>query len=155
VTVAFEVIGLPAPQGSKRHVGNGVMVESSKKLKPWRDAVTAAAREAQEQFGTIDGPVEVVMVFRFPPVKSEPYRRRHATKPDADKLARGVLDALTHARLIGDDSHVWALHASKRYALDGQAIGASVEVWSHGEAEAWDRRHLKEAAKAAAKRRAA
>ena len=26
--VEFEVVGLPAAQGSKRHVGNGVMVES-------------------------------------------------------------------------------------------------------------------------------
>ena len=34
--VSFNVIGIPGAQGSKRHVGNGVMVESSKKVKPWR-----------------------------------------------------------------------------------------------------------------------
>lgn len=33
--IGFHVIGLPAPQGSKKHVGHGVMVESSKKVKPW------------------------------------------------------------------------------------------------------------------------
>lgn len=27
--VGFHVVGLPAPQGSKRSLGNGVMVESS------------------------------------------------------------------------------------------------------------------------------
>ena len=34
--------GVPAPQGSKRHVGGGRLVESSKKVKPWRRAVNAA-----------------------------------------------------------------------------------------------------------------
>jgi hypothetical protein len=27
------IVGDPAPQGSKRHVGNGVMIEASKKVK--------------------------------------------------------------------------------------------------------------------------
>ena len=39
--------GQPAPQGSKRHVGKGVMVESSKKLRPWRQDVKAAAEAAR------------------------------------------------------------------------------------------------------------
>ena len=30
------VPGIPAPQGSKRHVGHGVMVESSARVKSWR-----------------------------------------------------------------------------------------------------------------------
>ena len=30
--IEIKVIGLPAPQGSKRHVGHGVMIESSKKV---------------------------------------------------------------------------------------------------------------------------
>ena len=28
-----------APQGSKKHVGNGIMVETSKRLKAWRNQV--------------------------------------------------------------------------------------------------------------------
>ena len=36
MTRRFAVLGLPAPQGSKRHVGEGRMVESSKRVKPWR-----------------------------------------------------------------------------------------------------------------------
>ena len=36
--ITLTVRGLPAPQGSKRHIGRGVMVESSKRVKPWRDA---------------------------------------------------------------------------------------------------------------------
>ena len=33
--LSFVVLGSPVGQGSKRHVGNGVMMESPK-LKPWR-----------------------------------------------------------------------------------------------------------------------
>ena len=45
MTTAVSIVayGSPAPQGSKRHVGRGVMVESSKAVKPWREAVKAAA----------------------------------------------------------------------------------------------------------------
>jgi len=35
----FEVPGIPAPQGSKRHVGGGRMVESSRSLPEWRASV--------------------------------------------------------------------------------------------------------------------
>lgn len=43
--VEFTVLGVPAPQGSKRHVGRGVLVESSKALGPWRVARREAARQ--------------------------------------------------------------------------------------------------------------
>lgn len=37
-----EVYGMPGAQGSKRHVGGGRLVESSKRVAPWRDDVRAA-----------------------------------------------------------------------------------------------------------------
>jgi crossover junction endodeoxyribonuclease RusA len=33
-TIVFTVPGKPAPQGSKRHVGRGIMVESSNHVAP-------------------------------------------------------------------------------------------------------------------------
>src|SRR3546814_14230461 len=42
VTVTLTVHGSPAPQCSKRHVGRGRMIESSQKVKPWRQDVQAA-----------------------------------------------------------------------------------------------------------------
>ena len=33
-----------APQGSKKHVGNGIMVETSKRLKSWRKQVEMRAK---------------------------------------------------------------------------------------------------------------
>ena len=33
-----------APQGSKKHVGNGIMIETSKRLKSWRKQVEMRAK---------------------------------------------------------------------------------------------------------------
>jgi len=43
-SVTFRVEGMaPAPQGSKTHVGKGVMIESCRNVKPWRELVAQAA----------------------------------------------------------------------------------------------------------------
>ena len=47
--IELYAVGDPAPQGSKSHVGNGVMIESSKRVKPWRRQVAAAARDGNVQ----------------------------------------------------------------------------------------------------------
>jgi Holliday junction resolvase RusA-like endonuclease len=100
---SFSVLGQPAPQGSKRHVGHGIMVESSKKLLPWREAVKAAAPAGP----MLDGPIAVRLVFTLPRPKSArksemvPYRT-----PDLSKLARSTEDAITDAGLWADDARV-------------------------------------------------
>ena len=43
--IFIPVLGLPAAQGSKKHVGRGILVESSKKVAPWRQDVRYAAVE--------------------------------------------------------------------------------------------------------------
>src|SRR5690348_16047198 len=93
------VIGTPGPQGSKRHVGHGRMIESSKKVKPWRQDVKAAALAVRGDRPPIDGPVIVRMVFTLPKPASAPKRRRTwpDKKPDLSKLARSTEDALTDA----------------------------------------------------------
>lgn len=58
--------GNPAPQGSKRHVGNGVMVESSKKVRPWRQDVKLAALHARAGAPPIDDPICLRVVFTLP-----------------------------------------------------------------------------------------
>jgi len=100
--------GTPAPQGSKRHVGGGVMVESSKKLRPWREDVKQAGLAAREAGAPcLDGPVAVRMVFTLPRPKSAPKRRRHPDRtPDLSKLCRAVEDAITDAGLWADDARV-------------------------------------------------
>ena len=102
------VYGRPAPQGSKRHVGKGVMVESSKHVKPWREAVKAAALERYPEPDPWDCAVEVDMVFTLPKPVSAPKRRRTwpCKVPDLSKLARATEDALTEAGIWRDDARV-------------------------------------------------
>lgn len=110
--VTVIAFGSPAPQGSKRHVGGGVMVESSKAVKPWREAVKAAALDAMGgewvPDAPLDGPLVVRMVFTLRKPASAPKKRRTwpDRTPDLSKLARATEDALTDAGVWADDARV-------------------------------------------------
>ncbi len=131
-SVSFFVPGVPAPQGSKRHVGKGRMVESSKAVGPWRSTVALAARAAHNG-APIDGPVRVSCAFVFPRPKhhlrangevreSAPWR--HSSRPDIDKLARAVLDGITGI-VLRDDGQVSSLLVQKWY---GNEPGVEIYV---------------------------
>ena len=133
----FFVAGVPAPQGSKRHVGRGVLIESSKQLKPWREDIRQSALGALgRDYAFPDGPVGVSLLFWLPRPKSHPKTRRTlpTTRPDIDKLARAVLDALTSAGIYGDDSQVTWLVLEKRYvhppalASDDEPAAPGVDI---------------------------
>lgn len=126
------VSGRPAPQGSKRHVGNGRMVESSQAVGPWRDAVRMTAAAALVGSGWVAGsrPLTLEVVFTMPRPRAH-YRGgrhadevradapRHPTKrPDLDKLLRSTLDALTDAGAVDDDANVVRILALKTYPLN-------------------------------------
>lgn len=131
------VPGIPAPQGSKRHVGGGRMIESSKHVGPWRERVALAAYSACPQ--PILGALRVSLLFTLPRPKSHYRTGRNAHllreaapdyptgKPDVDKLARAILDALTGI-WWDDDSRVVSLDAVKVYGPDPSvsifAVGA-------------------------------
>src|SRR5690606_30582546 len=57
--ITFFVAGTPAPQGSKRYLGNrggkGITVESSERVAPWRADIRAEAQRVISQ--PLDGPV--------------------------------------------------------------------------------------------------
>lgn len=141
--ITIRVHGTPAPQGSKRHIGNGVMIESSKKVKPWREAVKHAALDvlASEAFSpTIaTGPVKLRLAFFLPRPRGHYRTGKNAallrdsapftpvTKPDLDKIIRSTLDALTDAGIYRDDSQVAAIVADKRYA-DDETPGVLINV---------------------------
>lgn len=138
-SISIEVVGLPAAQGSKRHVGNGIMVESSKAVKPWRQDVVAAARQVIDAAGheTFRGPVTVSAQFWFPRPKHHFGTGKNASvlkasapdvvakKPDLDKVLRSTFDALVTAGVIGDDSLVVEVMATKRF---GHIPGAQLIV---------------------------
>ncbi len=85
----------PAGQGSKRHVGNGRMVEQSDYVKPFRDAITKAAKEiAGPNWIPLDGPLTASYVFTIKRPQ-RPSFPEPAGPPDIDKLERAANDALS------------------------------------------------------------
>lgn len=138
--VDFFVPGVPAPQGSKRAVTRGrevVLIEMSKRVKPWRQAVaTVASLHPPLPAGS---PLHLVVTFRMPRPKAHYGTGRNAAvlkasapslvarTPDLDKLLRSTCDGLTESGLIGDDSLIVAVTALKRYA-DGARTGAHITV---------------------------
>ncbi len=121
----------PAPQGSKKSVGRGRMIESSKYLKPWREKVIEAAERvlAEQCEGIVfDGSLSVNLRFRMHRGKSV-RRPLPCVAPDLDKLVRGVLDGLTQGGLIADDARVTSLTADKSYATPESGQGVSVTVY--------------------------
>jgi len=106
--LVIEAYGRPAPQGSKRHVGRGVMVESSRHVKPWREDVRSSALDALPDGWTpLDGPIRVSMVFSMPRPKTLPKGRTEPDRmPDLSKLCRSTEDALTSAGVWADDARV-------------------------------------------------
>lgn len=124
------VIGEPAPQGSKRHVGNGILVESSEKVKPWRDAVSSTFASTSGR-RPLEGPLEVkVRWYLRAPVSLSKKKRAMGPyrKPDADKLLRATFDGLSDSGVWKDDAQVVRCVMEKVYAEDGQATGARILV---------------------------
>jgi crossover junction endodeoxyribonuclease RusA len=132
------VPGRPAPQGSKRNLGNRRMVESSAGVAPWRADVRAevlAAMGARGHRGFRRGtPVWVRLEFVLPRPVSTPKRRTPPAvkRPDLDKLTRAVLDALTSAGLFADDSQVVELRPLKRLAELDETAGCRITVAVYG-----------------------
>ena len=121
------VLGNPAPQGSKKHVGDGVMIESSKAVKPWREAVVWQCKGK----AMIHGPVEVDIVFTLAkPLKVPKERNGYPScPPDIDKLLRSTFDGLKTAGIFEDDSRVVKVTAEKRYHPPGSIwTGATIMI---------------------------
>lgn len=121
--ISFTVTGIPAPQGSKRHIGNGVLIESSKRVKPWRADIREAAISSMIGRTPLSGPLDVNLTFRLlrpkghfgakglrPSAPTFP-----AVRPDLDKLTRAALDAIKGV-VYADDSQVVRIDVAKVYA---------------------------------------
>jgi crossover junction endodeoxyribonuclease RusA len=129
--VRITVAGIPAPQGSKRHVGGGRMVEQSRAVGPWREAIRAETQRAMSNdWNTIKTwPVTIQIVFRLPRPKSAPASVIWpAKRPDVDKLARAVLDGLVAGGAIADDCLVVYLSAKKTFASETRGPGCDVTI---------------------------
>ena len=135
VSIEFFVPGKPAPQGSKKHVGRGILVESSKELGPWRERVALAASNEVfvRDMEVIQRPSEVGVMLNFvlPRPASAPKTKKAlaSKRPDVDKLARACLDALTGI-IFEDDSQVVSLRAFKCIAAPGEQPGVKIVIYN-------------------------
>jgi Holliday junction resolvase RusA-like endonuclease len=148
----------PAPQGSKKYAGHrtnkstgkaaAVLVEQSKRVKPWRAAVTDAAREALASTGAHEflewdalsracatcgtsqaehylcqGAVSVEVTFTVQKAKAAGRRFCWPTtrfSGDIDKLQRATFDAISDAGGIWvDDSRIVEVTARKVHPEEG------------------------------------
>lgn len=146
------VPGRAYPQGSKQgraiyrgrgptreFTGKIAQVESSPGLKLWREDIRVAALAAYDA-QPVDGPIVADLVFLMERPKGHYRTGRNAhlirgsapsypiVTPDSDKLARGVLDALTSAEIWRDDAQVVDLHARKVYAARHQKPGCRITL---------------------------
>ena len=132
--VSFVVYSRAAPQGSKRHIGNGVMIESSKRVKPFRADVRKAAESAAlPPDWPMAAPMRVGMRFHFARPKSHfkgngvalsksaPEEATSHGLGDLEKLARSVNDALSGV-LFHDDRQVVEMHLAKAYDSEDLVI---------------------------------
>lgn len=129
----------PAPQGSKRHVGGGRLIEASERCKPWRQAVALSAQQQMREQGCnlITGACSVSVEFRFKRPKSHftTNGQLKAAAPehyivkrnDIDKCCRSTLDALSET-VFTDDCLVVSLNADKRYCIGTEPPGALITV---------------------------
>lgn len=131
--VRVVVPGRPAPQGSKRHIGHGRMIESSRHLAPWRQHIAIAAHNAMHHRALIDGAVTIRIQFVMPrPVGTPKSRTPPAVKrPDLDKLVRAVLDAAS-GTIWRDDSQIVEITATKRIADAAETPGAVIDIIEAG-----------------------
>lgn len=126
---SFSVIGKPVPQGSKRHLGNGVIVDQAeKRLKPWRSLIYETALNARPDDWRLDGAYAVYYAFFYKRPASH-LRKNGDLKPsappycisrsagDLEKTCRSVSDALTYIA-FNDDSQIVQLTATKQYTIE-------------------------------------
>ena len=139
--ITFRVQGMePAPQGSKSpkgrtRTGRVVLVESSRRVKPWRALVNDAAVAAGVPL--IRGAVSMTttFIFRRPGghfrtngdlKPSAP--RWHCVRPDGSKLLRSTEDALSKV-LYEDDARIVFSAWEKRYCVnDSEQPGAIITI---------------------------
>lgn len=130
------IAGIPAPKGSKKHIGGGRMAEVSPRLPAWDKALDEALAAHPIAGELVDGPLRVDYLFVMPHNKGHfrasgelkdnaPYW--HITTPDKDKLERAVGDALTRNGVIKDDARIADSGTIRK--IYGRDTGVHIWIW--------------------------
>lgn len=126
MSLTFVVAGEPKaqPRAKAARIGGFIRIYTPNTAKAWKEAVAAAAKKAAgSKWQTLEGPLELLLSFRFARPKAHFLKSglrptapvHHTKKPDADNLAKAVMDALTDAGIWADDDQIVSLHIVKSY----------------------------------------
>lgn len=125
--ISFTVYGRPVPQGSMRAFlpkgsNRPIVTSDNKKLKPWRQQVSETAMYEMRKAGisVCQSGVALCVIATFYFAKPKSVKKcvtQKTTKPDVDKLLRGVLDALTGV-VFWDDSQVVIASSTKLFGVN-------------------------------------
>ena len=137
IALRFSVEGRALPKGSTRaFIPKGwtraVVTANNPRTKVWEQQVRSAAIAhvvGELKRSPEGGAFRVVLRFVLPRPKRLKHASPHTKRPDVDKLARCILDALTGVVWL-DDSQVVSMRAAKRYAR--QEEPARVDVYVTG-----------------------
>jgi Holliday junction resolvase RusA-like endonuclease len=144
--ICFDVQGIPRAQPrckARAIVTNQgratAMVYDPKTADDWKAIVMADASQHCPP-EPLDGPLEIMVIFRFKRPKSHFRTGKHAselkpdasiwhtTKPDADNLIKAVKDALTNVGMWQDDARVCRQVVDKRYVWPGEQPGCQIRI---------------------------
>jgi len=120
--LTFTLQGIPQPKGSTRAFvrgGRAFVTSDNPHVAEWARDLALAAWAARRADGVGEPSLDAIVIeawFYFPPpIKLPPGRVFPTVRPDIDKCARALLDALTGV-LYRDDGQVVDLLARKRYS---------------------------------------
>ena len=124
--IEFFVPGAPVGKGRPRAArrGAGLVMFTPGKTADYEALVAATAGNAMRAHQLLDGPLEAVLEMRFPVPASWSKAKRaralagaewHTSKPDADNVAKAILDACNGV-VFRDDSQIVMLTATKEFS---------------------------------------
>ncbi len=118
--------------------------ESGRYSVAWKKTIMKFAAQAWERRPPLAGAVRIDSEFRFErlclPDREMPWPTREQGEyahGDEDKLRRNVLDALTQAHVLADDSLSVGGMTLKRWCREGEGPGVLVIVSEAGDPLAW------------------
>jgi len=124
-TIQFIAFGDPKGQPRPRAFSRGGITRmyDPGTAEGWKGQIAAAAMP-HKPAAQLEGPLHVTLLFRFARPKSHWSKKGlkptapeyHTSKPDADNLAKAVLDCITQLGFWRDDAQVSALDVRKKYA---------------------------------------
>lgn len=133
--IEFFVPGAPVGKGRPRAArrGAGVVMFTPEKTADYEALAATTAGNAMHAHQLLDGPLEAVLEMRFPIPASWSKAKRaralagiewHTSKPDADNVAKAILDACNGV-VFRDDAQVVMLIATKAFS---EEPGVRVEI---------------------------